>query len=234
MAKIDFNVEITLFNQNDKITMNADKCVLRIIQYFQNLFNFGIEKNQTKMNIKVDNAKIAHDVILSLYGQEINIGFTTGKIFWKFSNVEIFFVCIMNVSLLYDLKVPEEGFDLLLQVIEQFDYTNDQKLMQTIKKNIPEKYDLNNFSIDFIKELLKYNHHKIVSCSDSNIIIWDEITGKMLYQLNGHTDCRKLVLLFLETTQKLFQEVRIIVSSYGMQTQVKLLNQLNDQIRQVM
>lgn len=73
---------------------------------------------------------------------------------------------------MYDLEVPEEGFDMLLQVAEGLDNNNDKKLIQTIKKNIPKKYNFNNFSIEFVKELLECD-----TVIDDSIIIWDFNTG---------------------------------------------------------
>ena len=66
-------------------------------------------------------------------------------------------LCIeVDVKLLYNLKIPNYYYDLLLEIMDSFDYTNDYKLMQVIKKNLPIDYDIDkNFNPEFVEELNK-------------------------------------------------------------------------------
>ena len=53
------------------------------------------------------------------------------------------FFCLENEkSLLYNLKVPVDGFDLLLEVVSIFDFMDDHDIMFTIKQNMPIDYNL--------------------------------------------------------------------------------------------
>src|SRR5581483_499386 len=185
------DVELILVDSNKQLNMNIHKVILACSsEYFDKLFNFGTEKFQHKITINVNDVEIAHNIILSFYGQKTN---STNYSHWKYLLDSIkcrcFFCLPIDISLMYDLIVPAEGFDLLLETIEYFDFINDKKIMKTIKKNIPMNYDLKNLSLEFVKELSKYKKLKIVSSSyDKRVKIWDADSGSLLNTLNGHTD----------------------------------------------
>src|SRR5581483_10642185 len=184
------DVELILVDCNKQLIMNVHKVILACSsEYFDKLFNFGTEKFQHQIIINVNDVDVAHDIILSFYGQKTN---STNYPLWKYllesMKCRCFFCLPSDISLLYNLIVPAEGFDLLLEIIEHFDFINDNKIMRTIKKNIPMNYDLRNLSLEFVKELSKYQDLKIVSgSSDSSIKIWDADSGSLLNTLNGYT-----------------------------------------------
>src|SRR5581483_12226002 len=184
------DVELILIDSNKQLIMNVHKVILACSsEYFDKLFNFGTEKFQHQIKINVNDVEIAHDIILSFYGQNIN---STNYPHWKYLLESIkcrcFFCLPIDISLLYDLIVPAEGFDLLLEIMEYFDFVNDDKIMRTIKKNMPMNYDLGNLSLEFVKELSKFQDLKIVSGSgDKSVKIWDADSGSLLNTLNGHT-----------------------------------------------
>jgi hypothetical protein len=73
--------EIILIGPYDTLNIHIHKCVLGCLSdYFHNLFNFGQEKNQSVIEIKVDNVKIARDVIMAFfYGQKIDLALCSTK-----------------------------------------------------------------------------------------------------------------------------------------------------------
>lgn len=176
------DIQIILCNNNDHINIFAHKIILaNSSSYFDKLFNFGTEKNQKEIKITVDNIKIAHDLILSFYGKEIIYSD------WKYI-LEMFkcrsFFCLQNdSSLLYDMKVPIEGFDLLLNIMDEFDVFKDDKLIMALKKNLPDNYDLNNFTTEMKNKIL--NKLKIIACCDKTIKIWDMDSGILLNTIRG-------------------------------------------------
>jgi WD40 repeat protein len=187
--KVYTDIEIVLIDPHNTISMHAHKCVLECMSiYFHNLFNFGKEKNQSAIKIKVNNAKVANDCIMLFYDQKINlVSHNEIKYLLEMFDCRQFFGLSNDVTLLYNIKVQPEEFDLFMQVIEEFDFINDKRLTRTIKKNIPIDYDLNNFTTEFINEL-QFNDYLIVSGSkDCNIRIWDPESGKLLNTLNKHT-----------------------------------------------
>src|SRR5581483_1353782 len=121
--KIYTDVELILVNKDKKqeLIMNVHKVILACSsQYFETLFSFGIEKSQFQIKINVNDVYVAHDIILSFYGQNTN---STDYPHWKYLLESMkcrHFFCLPNdISLLYDLIVPAEDFDLLLEIIEQ-------------------------------------------------------------------------------------------------------------------
>lgn len=84
-------------------------------------------------------------------------------------------------TLLYNLEISNTNFDQLLEIIEEFDVTNDIMLMKLIKKSFPMDYNLDNLSSEFIKELSIANDVKIVYGSNHDSIkIWDIYTGQII------------------------------------------------------
>src|SRR5581483_9624134 len=184
------DVELILVDSNRQLIMNVHKVILACSsEYFDKLFNFGTEKFQHQITINVNDVEIAHNIILSFYGQNTNsINYPHWKYLLESIKCRCFFCLPIDISSLYDLIVPAEGFDLLLEIMEYFDFVNDDKIMRTIKKNMPMNYDLGNLSLEFVKELSKFQDLKIVSGScDNSIKIWDAETGSLLDTLKGHS-----------------------------------------------
>ena len=55
-----------------------------------------------------------------------------------------------DITKLKNIKVPIEGFDLLLQIVELFGYDNDTTKL--IINNLPDNYDLSKLNKDLIKK----------------------------------------------------------------------------------
>jgi WD40 repeat protein len=184
------DVELIIVDPNEKLNIFVHKVILACSSdYFYNLFTFGDGKNKSTFEIIVDDAKVSCDIIFSFYGIKTN---STDYPDWKYllkTFINKNFFCLPNdVYLLYDLIVPPIGFDLLLDTIELFDFAGDAELIKTIQNNFPDDYDLNELSIDFIKEIIKVHNYNIVSGGDDNKIkIWDAKTGVLLNTLKGHT-----------------------------------------------
>ena len=62
------DVVINLIDRNNSIKLPFHKIILgKSSKYFHGLFNFADNKTKTEFDVKVDNSKIAHDIILSFY-----------------------------------------------------------------------------------------------------------------------------------------------------------------------
>src|SRR5579872_4589376 len=211
-AKTSTYTDATLtLNGHDKcITFDIHRVILASTSsYFHALFTFGSNYTKTSFTInEVDDVDIMHDLIMSWYGSTpcgiIPRDGAIATFRWDTpsSNYEPWlhllktikcksFLCIdVDPKLLYDLVVPPEGLEMLLEVMDLFDYTNDRRLLSTIKKAIPKNYDLSNFSVEFV-ELMnsKKAITKIVSGSaDSTIKIRDADSGQTLRTLRGHSN----------------------------------------------
>src|SRR5579872_4864372 len=183
-AKTSVYTDATLtLNSHDKcITFEIHRVILASASsYFHALFTFGSNYTKTEFTInEVDDVDIMHDLIMSWYGQTPNSNYPSWLYLLKTIKCKSFLCIDVDPKLLYDLRVPPEGLDLMLEVMDLFDYTNNRRLLSTIKKTIPKSYDLSNFSGEFV-ELINPSKKltKIVSGSEDNTIkIWDAINGQ--------------------------------------------------------
>ena len=87
------DIKIILVDPHNTISIHAHKNVLGYASaYFHNLFNFGKEKNQSTIRIENLNAKIAHDVILSLYNHpDVKIKSSSAKYLLEMFKCRSFF-----------------------------------------------------------------------------------------------------------------------------------------------
>ncbi len=180
------DIELVFSNGTQQVTVQAHKLVLASgCDYFHKMFNFNRDITTTK--IIVDEPNVAYDVIASFYGINSN-----SKNYPEWRHVlEIFktrqFFCLYNdVSVLYDLDVPSDGFDLFLEVASQFDIVTDHKLLRSIRRNLPEKYDLTKLSDSFVELLQKKTYRIVSGSSDKTIKIWDGDNGSLIHTINGH------------------------------------------------
>ena len=183
MDKDTTDIELILINSNDALTIHSNKNILEgSSNYFHNLFNFGKEKNYSSITINVCNTKIAYDIILLLNNQNPIYYNDSTKYLLEMFQCRSFFCLDNDVKLLYDINVPVEELDLFIQIIEEFDYKNDQNLIRTIKKNIPLDYDLDNFSKEFLNSL---NEDFLVVSGGftGSIKIWNAETNQLLNTL---------------------------------------------------
>lgn len=179
------DVEITLVDDHDKMTIFAHRNILACSsEYFYKLFTFNIESVQQKMfRITVCDSKIAYDIIMSFYGQTIDLDkyHSVCSHLFKLFRCRRFFCQENNPSLLYDLTIPHEHYGEFLQILEEFDIINDYKLMDCVKRNLPTNYPLDSFSREFILEMLKHSDRKLsVLDASGKYLIFDSYSGKLI------------------------------------------------------
>jgi len=182
-------------NNKEKLVVHVEDAVIAydiVLSFYNQKINFVLDKSQL---INFPNWKYMSQEYMSkknlnwAYDEEFN-NFPDWKYLLETIKCRNFFCLDNNIKLLYDIKIPSEGFKLLLEIMDLFDYTNDVKLMRTIKINIPADYDLNNFSKEFVDEFLTIRNHKIISSGNKNIKIWDADSGQLINELkhggSGH------------------------------------------------
>jgi len=205
-------------NINHNITINVNKNVLYAsCIYFEKLLTNCKEKNLNNITINVHNVYVAYDIIMTFYGQKTNSGNLAenkhlletikcynffGKSFFSKEKEDLantpqnegfqkqrFGNLVFDESLLDDIEIPEEDFELLLDVIDIVGYNN--RTIRLINKNLPKDYDLLKFPNELLNQMLVLTQtYNIVSASsDKSIKIWNGQTGKLLNTLVGHT-CR--------------------------------------------
>jgi len=191
-------IEIILIDPSGTLNIVAHKCVLESsAPYFHGLFHFNENTNQKKQfEIEVNNTKVARDMISTFYNQEIDSAlYRNIKYLSDMFECRRSFCLDNDIKLLYDIDVPKEDFELFMQVIDSFTQTikdfdpvNDKRLMRAIKKNIQLDYDLNNFTIEFINELLLVDYQIVLGGAGKDIQIWDTYTNQLLNTLKGHNN----------------------------------------------
>lgn len=150
------DLELIINDGINNLSMKVHKLILNSIPYFEKSFAL---KNETTITLNVLNAFVAHDIIMSVYNQKTNKGDLDDwfhllitfqiKDSWGLKN---------DITLLYNLIVPADGFDLFLKVGKLMGF-ND-KIVDTVKKNLPENYDFAKLSSELI-DLMIINHHLI-------------------------------------------------------------------------
>jgi WD40 repeat protein len=136
-------------------------------------------KTRNSFVISYDNINVLKYVILSWYGFQEDLGYPT----WKYT-LEICkcrnFLCIdTDPKTLYDVNVPLDGFNLLLEVLSVYDLSQDRRLVNSLRKNLPValEYDalydlLGKDNEAVINELLKKDR-LIMYLSGDEIKIWN-------------------------------------------------------------
>ena len=186
----DFDVEISIKDNNNTIILKLHRFVLmNSCDFFEALLLFP-NSNKNNFAMEVPNALVVCDIIASFYGVDQN---STNYPKWQYI-LETFkcknYLCLpMDVTQLYDLKIPAEGFELFFRVAEFFgDITSNRKLMKSIKINLPLNYDLTIFTEDFLRELFRKDQLIVSGSFDNSIKIWDVETGECLNTLKGHSN----------------------------------------------
>lgn len=193
-----------------KIIINRSILILSC-DYFRKMLEFGPNKDKTSFAIEVPNAKIAKNIVESfkysnkLPGTEMYTLPNSGKDEqcnpgWK-DILETFqcrdFFCLeKDMAAFYNIVVPVEEFDSLLQILDECNIINDNGIVQMIKKNIPKNYDLKNFTTEFINEMILINNINIITANDRGIIkIINMHTGDLIKTIDcGMRTNNKIVI----------------------------------------
>lgn len=154
------DIKLVLTDSKRTISIEVHKFVLRYSSdYFYKSLNFDGAKNEYKMN--VDDANIARDIIMSFYDASENQSCLEWEYILKSIKFKNYLCLSIDARNLYGLKVPPEGFKLLLEVIDLFDVKKDIFLIKTVLNNLPPNYDVTFFSEKLIKVLLEELFNKM-------------------------------------------------------------------------
>jgi len=201
---------LVLCDKNNRLIIHVNKNILySSCIYFEKLLDKFQEKNSNSITIEVSNAYVAYDVIMSFYGQETNSGnLPRNKHLLELIKCHDFFgksffpkgkddldntprpegFGLEYVLTEEDIEIPEEDFELLLDVIDLVGY-ND-KTIKLINKNLPKNYDLTKFPKELLQEMLTLfeSYNLISGSSDNTVKIWNTETGELLKTLDDHDD----------------------------------------------
>lgn len=155
-------------------------------EYFDRMFHFNPDKVSEEMI--VSNINVMYDIIKSFYG--ISTDLVDTHCLYKLEMMKCRnFLCLPNdVTILYNLSVPSEHFDLLLEVINYFDIVNDKKLLKMLKRNLPPDYDITTLPNEILQALTKKELCLIYGGKDTIVRMWNVETEEIVHDLVGHSD----------------------------------------------
>jgi hypothetical protein len=133
----DLNLTI-INNSKNQIDVDLHKIILYSwCPYFQKLLTSCIEALSNEILIKVPDANVIYDLIMSCYGQKTNRGNLPD---WEHTIKR--YICSDFLELQVDykinnLKVPPEEFELLLTICDSMPFPNND-IYTLVRNNIPE------------------------------------------------------------------------------------------------
>ena len=182
--KLPSDLELTLVDDDhNQITLNVHKNILaNTAPYFSKLFGFGIEATSDKITINVSNLNIMFDLIMSYYDEKQN-----SLPEWKYKletiKSKIFLGMDYDPNLLRNIKVPEEGFEQLINAIEMIGFTDET--IKIINNNLPTDYDIAKLSTELINEMINVgSSYSIASICNGSVKLWNtngqEISSRII------------------------------------------------------
>lgn len=176
------DLELRLVDSDNTIILYVHKIILSMASpYFNKKFLLFDDGKSAVQTITVENAVIMADVIESLYGGTKK---TEGYPDWYYLLVTFIcrsFLCLENdVTKLYNLKVPVDGFEFLLTVIQNYKLEKYPKLIRVVRDNLPANYDLSgHYSPELIDKIM--NPILFISNHLSSFAIHDMYSGTPVY-----------------------------------------------------
>ncbi|AUV59014.1 hypothetical protein [Bandra megavirus] len=144
--KYEFNdIKLILIDEFGKKILYVHKSILKCCRYFENALSFYDKCNDPydkcndphyKIKIHLTQRDISCDIIYSFYGFEFP-EITEWKHKIHLHMIQDFLL-LQPISI-YDLKIPEDEFESLINEVVSFGHTND--IITLIFNNIPASYD---------------------------------------------------------------------------------------------
>jgi hypothetical protein len=166
------------------IEMNIHKNILASqSSYFHKLFTFGNNLGKAMYEIRVNNAIVFYDVVNMMYGQVDKSKMSNIRYLFEIVKCQDYLCLPNDSSMLYDLVVMPDDFDIFIELAQKFDVMTNNSLKKAIRRNMPPDYDTTILPIDLVKEL-SHIDFKITTVIGSHIKIWDGNTGNIQLTIN--------------------------------------------------
>lgn len=186
------DLELVLDDDKMQISINVHKIILFSgCKYFINMFTNFKEKSMGKIEVKVPNASVSHEIIMSFYGFNINIKPNDWEnILWTIICKNFFMMPNeLEIDNLLNMDIPIEGMDLLLYLEKNIKY--NQKILAMITFTI---YKNNFFPIiehELLQELINYNknnYNQVIIINENKSILYDIINGIQIDVICEHNN----------------------------------------------
>jgi len=204
------DTELTFEDSYCSCSISCHRIGLASVPYFYNLFTtFADSLSQKEFTVHVDDAVIAYNFVLSLYQLETQSDYPSWLYTLKMLKLRDFFCLHLDPSQLYNLVVPAEGLELLIDVVKLFklaDVIKDKKLIRMLRKVLPAELVAINFTQELASLISQKN--KCFLVAGDNIELRDLESKEIIKTFTGpdsHTDwVNSLVLVdnqhFLSTS----------------------------------
>ncbi|AVL94425.1 putative BTB/POZ domain-containing protein [Moumouvirus australiensis] len=177
------DLELTINDSVNKLVVNVHKIILySSCIYFEKILTFG-KNYPNNIEILVPNTFVIYDIIMSFYKQKTNSGnYPEWKNYLESYRCHDFLGLKFDISGIRHLIVPEEGFELLLDIIELIGYTDET--IRLLIKNLPEKYDLKKFPKELLSQMMVLSqNHYCIKAKKKYLHVYDITTGDIVKRI---------------------------------------------------
>jgi len=163
------DVKLTITDSINSLTMNANRIILA---YYSNFFRMLFSRdNSLEITIVVPNTIITKSIIDSFYGMTTQHDLSKWFVIFETIKCQNYLLLDTIDADLYDLVVPNNEFESLLNVLQLYDLSQHRRLIKTLKRNLPNNYDLKLFSKNLRKELRRKDYVLVAQVEDRIVII---------------------------------------------------------------
>ncbi|AEX62136.1 putative BTB_POZ domain-containing protein [Megavirus courdo7] len=194
-SEILSDVKIILIDNKNQLSLNLHRVILFArCQFFEKMFLNFVEAKQFDVIVNVIDINVARDIIKNIYGFEINQPDN-----WQY-RLKYYICCDyfgIKCQLPTNIKVPNDCFDDLLNLIDIIGYTNET--IQILANNLPVDYDISNLPIELLREINNniYSNDMITMRYKSGIMNIDIVdkNGCEIKNIHHKNYCKNLCYL---------------------------------------
>ncbi|ANB50439.1 hypothetical protein [Powai lake megavirus] len=172
--------ELTFDDGINQIIMKVHRHILYAYSpYFRAMFTNFMDSNVKQKTMFVKNAHIYHDIIVSFYGQKINsANYPEHKHILESIKCRDFLQLEIDTKILYKLIVPENDFELLLEVADMIGYNED--IINAISRNLSINYKIEIFPRELQIELHNNLSDDLIALNSNDCIYFYDKIGKLV------------------------------------------------------
>jgi len=217
------DVTIIFSDPRSSVEMRLHRVFLAwTVPYFDTLFLFSDNLKRDEFIVPVEDAAVAELFIKVLYGQKPDF-LSDCYTFLHFCKLRSYFCLDLDLKKLCKIVIPAENFDLFLQVVSLPEVKLSQRLVRTIRRNVPKDYTWEGIDENLKKEVTKRSKYIISGHRGGNIKMWDldlieekgMVSKSCVKTLTGHTksvtsivvteDQQQIVSVSDDTTIKIWE-----------------------------
>lgn len=172
--------ELTFDDGINQIIMKVHRHILYASSpYFRAMFTNFMDSNVKQKTMFVENAHIYHDIIVSFYGQKINsANYPEYKHILESIKCRDFLQLEIDTKILSKLIVPENDFELLLDIADMIGYNED--IIKVISRNLSINYKIETFPRELQIELHNNLSDDLIVLNSNDCIYFYDKIGKLV------------------------------------------------------